>query len=525
MNSGNTIGKYRLVSRLGQGGMGEVWLATATGHGGFSKNVVLKTLLPEYAHDPLFIEMLAHEARICAKLSHPNLIQVFDFSEHNGVYLLAMEHVIGRPLHHIVRAARARNWSVPAWFALRVAWECCRGLACAHDQGVIHCDLSPSNVMVTFTGVTKILDFGVAHSLARGKKADRLKGKFSYIAPERIKSLETDCRTDIYSLGVMLYLVFTGQLPFVANNDDDLLYKIVHTRPRPPSELAPIDSRIERLILRAMQPDPAQRYQKMVDVLAELSPCLEGQLGTYGQHDVANFVSRLFEVEERAKSVGDTQPLVTASPPEVSDLSTRPPGAWIAGEEVKDLDDLEIEVGSELLEIPLETPAPKRNTTPPRLARGSSSSAPIENLRESLAAKPAMPAPAPLPSTPVLAAALERSVVRRTDALDSPSKLFANIPEVHEARTTVQSLFGDRTSALAFGPSKIFERRPLGTESEAPATEDAADTSESPAYEPPAPDEPEASPAQRRGGFGSYSITRPPGQKVWPWQRSRNKSD
>ena len=95
MFSGDTIGKYRLINRLGKGGMGEVWLATASGHGGFTKTVVIKTLLPEYACDPLFIDMLSNEARICAKLSHPNLIEVFDFTEHGGIYLLAMEHVAG----------------------------------------------------------------------------------------------------------------------------------------------------------------------------------------------------------------------------------------------------------------------------------------------------------------------------------------------------------------------------------------------------------------------------------------------
>src|SRR5687767_11380005 len=127
MFSGDIIGKYRLVRRLGRGGMGEVWLAQASGHGGFKKNVVVKTLLPELACDPLFIDMLAHEARVCAKLSHPNLIEVFDFIEHGGIYLLAMEYVDGQPLNTVMRAARQQDRELPAWFALRVAWDCCRG--------------------------------------------------------------------------------------------------------------------------------------------------------------------------------------------------------------------------------------------------------------------------------------------------------------------------------------------------------------------------------------------------------------
>ena len=497
MFSGDTIGKYRLVSRLGKGGMGEVWLATAAGHGGFTKTVVVKTLLPQYACDPMFIEMLAHEARICAQLSHPNLIEVFDFTEHGGIYLLAMEHVMGRPLHHIMRAARARNWPVPTWFALRVAWECCRGLQYAHEQGVIHCDLSPSNVMVTFTGITKILDFGVAHSLARGPKADRLKGKFSYIAPERIKSLATDCRTDIYSLGVMLYLVFTGQLPFTASSDEELLYKVVTTRPRRPSELAPIDSRIERLILRAMQPDPAKRFQNLAEVLGELAPCLEGQLGAYGQLDVANFVSRLFDSPEPEPAPAPLDlPAIPALPAsDASDVVTNQPVARVSPARGDD-DEVDIEVHSSLLEIPVEDPAAARPAPNAfRLARGSEWNAPLDNPNETSSKRP----------------------------LESVSKLFAHAPAVPEPRTSVQSLFGDRTSALAFGPSKIFEGPSKIFEGPSKIFEPEPE----PAPEP----EPEASPpaedtrAPRRGGFGSYSIVRPQGQTVWPWASSRTKSD
>lgn len=496
MISGETIGKYRLVNRLGQGGMGEVWLANASGHGGFTKTVVLKTLLPEYARDPLFIEMLAHEARICAKLSHPNLIEVFDFTEHGGIHLLAMEHVMGRPLHHIMRAAKARSWSVPAWFALRIAWECCRGLQYAHEQGVIHCDLSPSNVMVTFTGTTKILDFGVAHSLSRGPKADRLKGKFSYIAPERIKSLDTDCRTDIYSLGVMLYLVFTGQLPFTASNDGELLYKIVSTRPRPPSELAPVDSRIARLIMRAMQPDPARRYQNVSEVLAELSPCLEGQLGAYGQHDVANFVSRLFETPEPDVRVREL-PAIPPPPPtgDVSDVVTLQPSAWFSPEEVRSMEDFDIEVASSVLEIPVEGAEPPReNQKALRIARGSSSNPPVQ--------KPSDPAKNPL---------------------ESVSKLFSHVADVPEPRTSVQSLFGDRPSLAFGGSSKIFDRPALDAALAEPLPPDPEVREPEPPE--PAPHSPEVTSAPRRGGFGSYSSVRPKGQVVWPWSSSRTKSD
>lgn len=403
-SSGDAIGKYRLVRQLGRGGMGEVWLATASGYGGFTKTVVVKTLLPELSRDPLFIEMLAHEARICAKLSHPNLIEVFDFSEHDGVYLLAMEHVAGRPLNQVMRTARARGWSLPAWFALRVAWECCRGLECAHEQGIIHCDLSPSNVMVTFTGLTKILDFGVAHSSALGPKPDRLKGKFPYMAPERIRSLVTDRRTDVYALGVMLFLMFTGQLPFTGPSDRALLDRIVSRPPPRPSDLCPIDGRVEQIIVRAMQADPAARYQDAGELLAALATCLDGQLGAYGQQDVAAFVGRLFAEEEADAEYDDTH---------------LPPMPRLeANDDVAELDSVDIEVES-LLEIPQEAAAPSSDRPAnDTFARGSAPMRPLDK---------------------------------------HVSRVFSSVAALGDTRTTVQSLFGERPSR---GPdvSRVFER-------------------------------------------------------------------
>lgn len=523
MEVGDTIGKYRLTSRLGRGGMGEVWLGTSSGFGGFTKTVVLKTLLPELASDPLFVEMLAHEARICAKLSHPNLIEVFDFSEHDGIYLLAMEHVVGRPLSHIMKAARARNVAIPAWFALRVAWECCRGLECAHEQGVIHCDLSPSNVMVSFTGVTKILDFGVAHSATRGNRADRLKGKYPYMAPERIKSLATDRRTDVYALGVMLYLLFAGRLPFVADTDEALLMKIVEQTPRPPSYFSPVDPVIEQIILRAMQPDPDARYQSISEVLAELSPCLDGHLGAYGQHDVAAFVCGLFDapdVPRHLRAAGGTREDDVTRPP----ISRPTASASSTREEA--LDSVDVVIESSVVD---ETPEPIQPPTGALLAgaRGSSSMRPL--------------------SKPLTAVFSEPSA--RASAFEDP-------------RTSVQSLFGARPSA--FGPSRVFDRAPLEALSPEPApaagvgpgagprAEDTAlgsapgrrpeyrwleparpEPAPAPAPEPDARDARDAREPERdavnessRGVFGGYSSARKDASTPeWPWAASRTKSE
>lgn len=451
MQSGDTIGKYQLVTRLGAGGMGEVWLAMALGYGGFAKPVVLKTLLPEFESDPVYIEMLAHEARTCAKLNHPNLIEVFDFCRHGRTYLLAMEHVLGESLSQILRMSHARRWPIPAWFALRVAWECCRGLEHAHEQGVIHCDLSPSNVMVTFTGVTKILDFGVAHSCSDGDKADRLKGKWSYMAPERLQSLSTDRRTDVYALGVMLYLLFVGRLPYQAASDEELL-RLKLKPPARPSGFGPIDETIEQIIMRCLEPDPAARYDTAHDVLEALSPSLDGSLGAYGQHDAAAFMKRLFDERTRPAAATVELPQIRVSIDEDSRAITLP----ASDDHVEDFD---IEVVSEVSEVvALEV----RLATVPAHAKALGKGTPSDGFR-------------PLSDTG--AQLLGQGSVRPTaysalDLADPPRAprastampplarplLGALLPEgsddphmdpAHESRTTVQSLFSDRRSMPA----------------------------------------------------------------------------
>ena len=473
--------------------MGEVWLAQASGHGGFTKSVVVKTLLPELANDPLFVEMLAHEARICAKLSHPNLIEVFDFSVHDGVYLLAMEHVLGRPLSHVIKVAQQRGIEIPVWFALRIAWECCRGLECAHEQGVIHCDLSPSNVMVTFTGVTKILDFGVAHSSAMGDRADRLKGKFSYMAPERIRSLATDRRTDVYALGVMLYLLFTGRLPFVAENDQDLLSLIINSAPRPPSAFCDIDPITEQIILRAMQREPSARYQTIDELLGELSRRLDGLLGTFGQHDVAAFLKDLFDSDQT-----ETRRIVTSAGTARDHMSEALTWQPDEPDEADELRSVDVVIEPSVIEV-RQLPA-------------------VAGIIGRPAARPA-----PRPTAAFVSRARASSLI---EPLAKGAMLAMPGEVVERERTSVQSLFGglaERASA-AFGPSGVFDR--------VPEPEPAA------SFEPLEPTEPPESPdtsmvptdddsprGGSRGGFGGYSIVRRVTPSHWPWPTSRTKSE
>jgi eukaryotic-like serine/threonine-protein kinase len=292
LHAGSVLGRYRLVSRIGRGGMGEVWLATASGVGGFTKQVVVKIILPRLASDPAFVEMLAREARLCGQLNHPNLIEVFDFDEHDGVYAITMEYVIGRSVSQIVCAARDAKQPIPAWCALRMIADCCRGLECAHEHDIIHCDLSPGNIMLTFAGITKVLDFGVA--IGCGLKPDRLNGKYHYMAPERIKSLATDARTDVYALGVILYLLFTGRLPITGSSDETLLAAIVNDQPPPPSAHRALDPEIELVILHAMERDPTRRFQDVGTMLQAISQCRAGQPGACSQLDVSVYLGSLF---------------------------------------------------------------------------------------------------------------------------------------------------------------------------------------------------------------------------------------
>jgi len=316
------LGRYTVVDCIGRGGMGEVWLATVDGPGGFRKQVVLKTVRPDLAERGDLVDMLIREAALAARLSHPNLVQVFDLDCVTGTYFFAMEYVPGRPLTQVLRhaalaagprlasgsgrmpAVTALSGTVAPWFLSSVLASACDGLHHAHTLvgddgkplGLVHRDVSPGNIMVAATGNVVVLDFGIAIAGASSTtQTGVLKGKFQYMSPERIRGEPCDRRCDVYALGVILYLGLCGHPPFASNGEYDLLQQIVSGPPPPPSShRAGIPVALERICLTAMAHDPARRYRDAAGLAVDLRDWLHAQGERPTPDDVARYVATVF---------------------------------------------------------------------------------------------------------------------------------------------------------------------------------------------------------------------------------------
>jgi serine/threonine protein kinase len=314
------LGRYTVVDCIGRGGMGEVWLATVEGPGGFRKQVVLKTVRPDLAEREDLVDSLIREAALAARLSHPNLVQVFDLDCVADTYFFAMEYVPGRTLAGVLREAAANgshlaagSGRIPAaalagtvapWFLASVVASACDGLHHAHELvdevgrplGLVHRDVSPGNIMVANTGNVVVLDFGIAVAAAGAQtETGVLKGKFQYMSPERIRGTPCDRRCDVYALGVILYLGLTGHSPYTANGEYDLIQQIASGPPPMPSTRRPLlPVALERICMTAMAYDPGSRYPDASALAADLRDWLRAQ----GEHptpdDVSRYMMQLF---------------------------------------------------------------------------------------------------------------------------------------------------------------------------------------------------------------------------------------
>lgn len=301
-------GRYHLIKKLATGGMAEVFLARQQGERGFEKLVCLKRILPSFASDPDFVRMFVDEARIVADLRHPNVVSVFDAGQDEGSWFMVMEYLEGHDLASIVRQAHARAVEVPVPIALQVIADAARGLHAAHvkhdlagrPMRIVHRDISPQNLFVTRHGLTKVLDFGVARAANRSSKTEVgvVKGKLGYVSPEQLESLELDGRSDLYSLGVVLWELLVLERLFARASDAEVLRAIIEGRvPKASSKRAGLPDGLDALVSKALALDRNERFATCEDFATALEDFLVELMTPTSPTRLTRWLEQLFSVE------------------------------------------------------------------------------------------------------------------------------------------------------------------------------------------------------------------------------------
>lgn len=283
LRPGTRLGRYTLLRRIAVGGMAELYLAHQRGAAGFAKIVALKRILPHLAEDPTFTRMFLDEARLASALDHPNLAHVLDFGEHDGEHFLTMEYVHGRDLLKVLKAEGKDD--MPLGCALTIVSQVARGLHDLHEQrspdgralGLVHRDISPSNVLVSFDGEVKLTDFGIAKAmeLTAHTRSGTFKGKLGHSSPEQARGEEIDRRSDVFCLGILLYEATTGARAFSGKNEFAVLGKVARGDYVTPREIDPdYPDKLEAIVARALQVDPGERFGTalaMADAIEEFA--------------------------------------------------------------------------------------------------------------------------------------------------------------------------------------------------------------------------------------------------------------
>ncbi|HEY3451649.1 MAG TPA: protein kinase [Myxococcales bacterium] len=316
------FGKYQLERSLAQGGMAEIFLARQSGPVGFQKVVVIKKVLPQLAADETFQEMFLDEARIAARLDHPGIVQIFDFGETDGSYFIAMEYLAGEDFAALLKAELGRRNTLPPFIAARLLSAVCDALHYAHtfvDENnrplnIIHRDISPSNLFLTYAGAVKVLDFGLAK--AEGKKVQtmdgQIKGKFQYMSPEQILGEKVDARSDVFALGAVLHELVAGQPTFL-RSDPVLIFRAITEEPIIPlTDLVPgIGEDFAGIAAKALERDPAKRFQSALEMRKALDAFLATNAALSSAGQLQDYIRELIPAEQIQKK---TRPLANSTP-------------------------------------------------------------------------------------------------------------------------------------------------------------------------------------------------------------------
>ncbi len=298
------FGNYQLVKKLATGGMAEVWLAKQTGIEGFNRHVVVKRILPHLAEDPEFVQMFLNEAKIASRFNHPNIAQIYDLGETGGQYFIAMEFIHGEDLGRVMR----RAWSTGQWIArhisLRMMADCCQGLHYAHtrldERGqplrVVHRDISPQNILVSFDGAVKVVDFGIAKASDQvsNTKSGAIKGKFAYMAPEQAAGKPLDARSDLFALGLVLYELVTGVRPLKRDSELATLQAALECKIDPPSAVAEVPHELDDIVMRALAKAPDDRYADAREMQRALEQFLLTSKELATSAEVSDLMAALF---------------------------------------------------------------------------------------------------------------------------------------------------------------------------------------------------------------------------------------
>jgi serine/threonine protein kinase len=297
-----TLGEYELLQRIAYGGMAELFAARRAGS---AEVVALKRILPELADEAVFVDMFLDEARIAASLEHPNVVRVLETGSAGGQPYMVMEHLAGRDLGAVLRAVRDGRGTVSIPAAISILRDAAAGLHYAHERRgadgeplkIVHRDVSPRNLFITEDGTVKVLDFGIAkarHRLSQ-TRTGTVKGKFPYMSPEAIRNEELDPRSDVFSLGVLLWEMCAGKRLFTGASDYEIIKKILSQPiPRPSASIPEFPRELEALIMRALRSDPGRRQPSASALDADLF-AVAAALGVKATRDeVAAVMGQLF---------------------------------------------------------------------------------------------------------------------------------------------------------------------------------------------------------------------------------------
>lgn len=531
------FGQYTLLERIAVGGMAEVWKARMRGLEGFQKTVAIKKILPLMTHNSEFVSMFIDEAKLAAQLSHPNIIHIYDLGKIANDYFIAMEYVEGRDLRTIGNLARQKRLPIPVGLSLLIAHHLAGALDHAHHKrdfeghalGLVHRDVSPQNVLISRDGDIKLCDFGIAKAVTQAGQTQigALKGKLQYMSPEQAWGRPVDARSDIFSLGTLLFEMLTGERLFAGDSEISVLEAVREGKVRSPREIDPsISAEIDAIARRALAHDPADRFQSAGEMEQRLGAVLYEQKPTPSHTDLAAYVRKLeaapVPVEAPAAAPAPTLPpapaYVPAAPPPPPVAPVAPavpvarfpvaaasaaPGAGISAPAAVEFDSVPVAAGPvveavpPLEDVPVGAPAGKSRAVlwvalaalviaavagGLWYARGRAKPATVPATPGDAAATVATPPPAAVPGGPT-----EPAPALQTDVTGLVDEAVA------KRREELQKQYEEKER-------KLREQMAPGTPAadKSPAVAPSAPAAASPAPAAPAPVEPEPQPEERR---------------------------